>query len=174
MPFYGWEFDENASTANDVRARSWCEIVSLFPDPLQDDQATHNNGATIYYNGETTIANKVIWAQAQQAKGVMIWELGQDCFNTNSLLGTIKSTIEGTLSADALVNNEFRIYPNPTKGIIQVPQFNQEKYQIYTISGKFIQQGTVLQSQINLATLTDGIYCLRIQNQSFKVIKQTF
>ena len=44
-----------------------------------------------YYNGIPTIKAKTSLAM-QQTGGVMIWEIGQDCFNGNSLLNIIFET----------------------------------------------------------------------------------
>ena len=44
---------------------------------------------TYYYNGMTTIAQKLQLAK-NQANGIMFWELGQDAFGTNSLIKSNK------------------------------------------------------------------------------------
>ena len=49
-----------------------------------------------YYNGKTTIANKVKFALQQGMLGVMFWELSQDKTDANSLLTVIDDTKKST------------------------------------------------------------------------------
>lgn len=78
VPFYGYNFSNNPVTG-----------VS-FQDIIASDAALANvdkTGST-YYNGIPTIEAKVELAQ-NEVGGIMIWELGQDAFNSYSLLSTI-------------------------------------------------------------------------------------
>jgi hypothetical protein len=76
--------------------------------------------------------------------------------------------------------NSFKIYPNPTNGIINIDFLNRsiKKIIIYNITGKQMSELTGLQlnKQINLSSLEKGIYIISIQteNEIFteKIIKE--
>jgi len=82
VPFYG----RNIKNRDD--ARTYSEIVSAHHPAPSADQA-----GGIYFNGVTTIQKKTRYAIENELAGVMIWEIGQDTFDTTSLLGAIKRTV---------------------------------------------------------------------------------
>lgn len=79
VPFYGFDF----SNKRKVASASFGDLTKQNVNFAQLDQV----GKT-YYNGIPTIKAKTAWA-LKNAGGVMIWEIGQDCFNGNSLLSVI-------------------------------------------------------------------------------------
>lgn len=83
VPFYGYNF-VNATTVN---AFAYSEIVSE-----DTSNANKDHVGTAYYNGIPTIKAKVNLVNTTSIGGIMIWELGQDTFNTYSLLNTIHET----------------------------------------------------------------------------------
>lgn len=79
VPFYGFDF----SNRKKVISASFGDLTKRNRNLAQVDQV----GKT-YYNGIPTIKAKTALAMGKVG-GVMIWEIGQDCFNGNSLLGAI-------------------------------------------------------------------------------------
>lgn len=79
VPFYGFDF----SNKRKVTSASFGDLTKQNVNFAQLDQV----GKT-YYNGIPTIKAKTMWA-LKNAGGIMIWEIGQDCFNGNSLLSVI-------------------------------------------------------------------------------------
>ena len=70
---------------------SYADIVSKNPAYAQQDSAVIN-GTTVYYNGIPTMKQKAQYA-AQNAGGIMIWEISQDTTNASlSLLNAIYDT----------------------------------------------------------------------------------
>jgi GH18 family chitinase len=73
---------------------SYRDIVAFDETAAQKDSIEFN-GTTIYYNGLPTMEAKTVWA-CENAGGVMIWEIGEDCEAEElSLLNQIyKTTME--------------------------------------------------------------------------------
>lgn len=77
------------------------------------------------------------------------------------------------LSVPELEKQKISIYPNPSKGLFYIRNFNQkEPYQISDITGKIISKGIVSgHTEFDLLSFKDGIYFLRIGNRTFKLLK---
>ncbi|MDD6356819.1 MAG: glycosyl hydrolase family 18 protein [Bacteroidales bacterium] len=80
IPFYGY--------SNGGVTRDWSEIISLNADNLNRDYDP-NNG--IYYNGVPTIKSKI--ETSKEYGGIMIWQLAEDDFGSNSMLKVVKDNI---------------------------------------------------------------------------------
>ena len=83
-----------------------------------------------------------------------------------------------TLGTSNSIKNEVYLYPNPTKGIINIQDISYYNYQIYTLSGQIIKASKVDLNTIDIATQQSGIYILKLihknslQEQYIKIIKQ--
>lgn len=77
-------------------------------------------------------------------------------------------------------NIEFYLYPNPTTGMINLdlPVKSQPAFSIYTMQGALIMTGIIHKNRLDISSLLDGMYCLKIisnENQTFitrKIIKK--
>lgn len=117
VPFYGY------GPGGYSDAFTYAEILSANVNNRWSDTATVN-GKTVYYNGENTIKEKAELSKSYG--GIMIWELGQDSFGSNSLLKVIKDTVStgtgvkdptitdvpGTVAVDAYVSKSSNITMN--------------------------------------------------------------
>jgi hypothetical protein len=62
------------------------------------------------------------------------------------------------------------IYPNPTRGAINISGLNGYEFiKIYTLHGKLIQDITVTSSQVDIKNLPEGLYFVQIENE-FEII----
>jgi len=69
-------------------------------------------------------------------------------------------------------NNQFRLYPNPVKNSIILPnEFLNLEYQIFTTNGLKIKRDIITKNEVNLSYLDNGIYFLQIKEKIFKIIK---
>ena len=89
LPFYGYGFGTNAPESIHYK-----DLIVQYPGAENADEVTVNGGGKIYYNGIETIRQKVKFALAGKAGGVMIWELKQDSRDGKSLLNTIHAAIK--------------------------------------------------------------------------------
>src|SRR6185437_14285506 len=113
LPFYGYGWGTYANANNDEI--SYCTIASTYSGAANTDSVgTSASGNVIYYNGVPTIKKKTDYA-IQNAGGVMIWELTEDCptSNSNSLLLTIYDEIYPTTTKPTITfNNITKTYGN--------------------------------------------------------------
>lgn len=76
------------------------------------------------------------------------------------------------LSVEDLTQNSVKIYPNPVKEILNISGItNQQNYQILSIDGKVLKNGTTEKS-INVNQLSKGVYLLKLEKNTFKFIKE--
>lgn len=83
VPFYGYNF----TYADNVTSSTFDEIIKASAQFSEQDEV-----GKLYYNGRTTIAQKVEYA-SENTGGIMIWEIAQDSFTDYSLLDVIHTKI---------------------------------------------------------------------------------
>jgi chitinase len=83
VPFYG------RSIQNSAMVLPWLEIVGRFKPAADVDEVDG-----LYFNGLATIERKTKFALNQKLAGVMAWEIGQDAKDEQSLLRTMKTTVD--------------------------------------------------------------------------------
>ena len=71
---------------------------------------------------------------------------------------------EFTLIESENPNQNFKIYPNPVKDVLNISKENFISYQIFTIEGKEITPSFKQQKTINVSNLDSGFYFLKIEN----------
>ncbi len=86
VPFYGYGF--GPTPASPPFSFNYFDIVARFPGSESGDSLTMSTGATIYYNGISTIKKKAALAK-EKASGIMIWQLSGDAAGDKSLLKAI-------------------------------------------------------------------------------------
>ena len=94
------------------------------------------------------------------------------------------ASIENTIvSTNALSTNEFAlsgisVYPNPTKGILNIKglEVNLESVEIYSVTGKKVFNTTTNLKTINVSTIANGVYFLKLNTtnatKTIKFIKE--
>jgi hypothetical protein len=84
----------------------------------------------------------------------------------------IVSTCAGLVSVP-LVDEEFKLFPNPTSGKINVTGISgKEKVEIYNSIGLLIYSGIIENSEIDLSRESSGIYFIRLESEIRKVFKE--
>ena len=70
--------------------------------------------------------------------------------------------------------NRIFIYPNPVKDVIYIENLDQLNinYSLFSISGARILQGKLSGNRLNISTLQNGIYLLKVGGHVFKLLKQ--
>jgi len=93
----------------------------------------------------------------------------------NNLEHTNYITVSSNLNTNDVLNNEFTVFPNPT---ISEFKFNtlltQHILKIYDLTGKEVYQQPITQysSLIDISSLSNGIYILKYNQQTLKIVKQ--
>lgn len=84
--------------------------------------------------------------------------------------------IQGTLSRPENQFSQFAVYPNPSKGIFNIELSTNEKVgvQLYDMRGRSVYQktfdaeGTTFNKQIDLSSLSSGVYILNVESAGKK------
>ncbi|MBP6128030.1 T9SS type A sorting domain-containing protein, partial [Flavobacterium sp.] len=75
------------------------------------------------------------------------------------------------LNSESFVETNIAIYPNPVQNILTVPVKENTKYQLYTITGVLVKEGSVTTAEntISISELSSGCYVLKLQSESNKI-----
>lgn len=92
-------------------------------------------------------------------------------FDINGLIDCNSSSINDKNEKDLYIE----LYPNPTKNslTINTDLSNSLEYEIYSVLGSFISSGKIEANNntINLSNLPPNVYLLKINNNTFKIIR---
>ncbi|AZQ61184.1 T9SS type A sorting domain-containing protein [Flammeovirga pectinis] len=94
----------------------------------------------------------------------------------NILFENDSDTCSGTSNArniDEEVVNQISVYPNPSNGMVYIKNLGDNTLNTIVIrnsNGQIIEQGVNLNSTIDLSKYNSGIYFIRINNETHKVI----
>ena len=93
-------------------------------------------------------------------------------YDLSGLIECATNSIENT----AALEDEVRVFPNPfeDKLIIESSFQGTQNYALYSILGEHILSGSVQSgsTNINLESIPDGLYLLKVRDQSLKVVKR--
>ena len=82
-------------------------------------------------------------------------------------------TIDATTSITPTINTFKSAWPNPTSGLINIDKnFCAKVYKIYNITGSMVSNGKVINSIIDISNLDNGIYIIKINNTTYRIIKE--
>ena len=170
VPFYGYNFDDQSN----VFGFSYASMVNTNILNADVDQV-----GKAYYNGRPTIERKVELS-AQNASGIMIWELAQDRFDKYSLLSAIHNKFNSlgftttglcgnVVFADQFKQSQFHIYPNPAKNKVLIEGVSNGEIvvSVFNLLGnklEIIQTESFNKTELDISGLTEGIYLLNIEN----------
>ncbi len=95
MPFYYTEFPITEQTDYSKFNGMMCELYNNYPDidRSKNDTITSTGGNPIYLNSLDTYHQKIDLALKNNS-GIMIWELGQDCFDDKSIMKSISDYLD--------------------------------------------------------------------------------
>jgi len=94
-------------------------------------------------------------------------------YNGTTVNRIIRLNGTSTLTNEEFEKNKINIYPNPVKEIIYLSNITGTKYEIFDILGQSITKGKINESQINVNSLSKGIYILKLKSDA-NTINQKF
>ena len=94
-------------------------------------------------------------------------------YNGTTVNRIIRLNGTSTLANEEFEKNKINIYPNPVKEIIYLSNITGTEYEIFDILGKSITKGKINESQINVNSLSKGIYILKVKKEE-KIFNQKF
>lgn len=126
-------------------------------DTIANNEIDYNFNSTLYPNG-----NYVLKVWAVDAAG-------------NLSADSMQFTIDNFVGINSQKQNDLKIYPNPTKGTIFIhsssnTMLNNESFNIYSSDGRLVQSGTISNNQIDVSSLVNGFYVLKIGALTEKIV----
>ncbi|WP_310994102.1 poly(ethylene terephthalate) hydrolase family protein [Aequorivita marina] len=137
-------------------------------------------------NGGHSVANTPNGGNGAVGKIALSWLKlyvdQNDCYCpllTNELLvnppaaSKVESSFECELLNIANATYDISIYPNPTRDFVQVNIHRPTQFKIYSTLGQLLSAGEITENnkQINLSQYPNGIYYLRLENETLKIVK---
>ncbi len=176
IPFYSVEFPNSAQSSYDQFHQTICSIYSDpqfdTQDPFHSDTLETTEGHVVYINSIETIEKKMDFCE--DFGGIMIWEIGQDCYNgTVSLQDSMYAhMVEFKVGVNDLKNVlNFDLYPNPSleKISLKFGQNSSLNFEIYNTLVEKVKVGSVRNNQsIDIAELSEGHYVIKLSNDQLE------
>lgn len=157
-----------------------------------------NSQATIDNDGHFCFAGTFLNCNNDTLKGDGIFYIGGNSTNNGEVLenltintpsgsftwntGNVASSVQyGTASCSANIEEEeyeeeekdWLIFPNPATDMIQSSEMNVSYY-IYDLSGKLVLNGFSFSGKIHIASLKEGNYLIRLENDMGQTSKKSF
>ena len=122
----------------------------------------------------TYVANKAFPAGLQGLQG-----MASGYFNASSLGSgafNIEITNQGSVGVTNISETALRVFPNPTRGMIQLPQIDLERVEAYDATGRLVVSQQQPSTSIDLGAQPAGLYILKMyageEVYSAKVVKE--
>lgn len=94
-------------------------------------------------------------------------------FNGTTYNRIIRLNGTTVLSTENFESVKINIYPNPVKDFLNIQNSQKYDFEIYNMLGKLVLKGDNIENQINVNTLTKGIYILKLINDE-KIFNKKF
>lgn len=173
IPFYAVEFPATPQSNYDEYSQTLCSVYndSYYndQDPFHSDTLISEEGHPVYLNSIETIQKKIDYC-SEFGGGIMIWEIGQDCYGGGpSIQDSMYAYIyENKVGLNTFNPIEFSVYPNPSDNLlnIKVPiEFNGD-YTLLNHLGQISAKGSFIgATSIDISELKSGIYYLELNDQ---------
>lgn len=107
----------------------------------------------------------------------MVVRDGNGAVSSFDISGTQKLLVNSTpLSVEESIMDgaqQYRVYPNPTTGILNVDgDIIGKSIFIYDITGRLQMHIVANASSLDLSSLRSGVYLVKIESQTYRIIKQ--
>ena len=136
-------------------------------------------------NGNHSVANTPQGGNSSVGKIALSWfnlyvdqndcycSLLTDYLQDNPLASNIESSFECEILNTQENLSQTILYPNPTRGIITISTQENVRYSVYSTLGQLLLSGELKGStkQLNLLSLPGNIFYVRVNNDTFKVLK---
>ncbi len=114
---------------------------------------------------------------------ILLKSMKKNYFYITSLFLLFSLSISAQESKDALLNSKFQeqpfenlnIYPNPTGGdrvYISSKSLAPKEIEIFDVLGKKVMQATINSKELNVSTLTPGVYIIKIKEGDLRATRK--
>lgn len=130
-----------------ANALSTVEFDWTVPEDAVLDEKTHVR-VFLHFGGETSFAGENPCSEVE-----------------NGQIEDYKAIVTAPTGLTENPANRINIYPNPTKGLINLEgaDFENCNYMLYSISGQILRKGVIVDSTIDFSKEPKGIYILKIE-----------
>lgn len=114
------------------------------------------------------------WLQAYLKTDFVAWEavVALEGSGDNYNFSLDCSDNAPVLSVNSIVNTVELVYPNPSNGVVTIPENYQAKnYRILALDGRIVQNG-ITSAQLDFSALKNGLYLLQIETGDGGVMTQ--
>jgi photosystem II stability/assembly factor-like uncharacterized protein len=84
----------------------------------------------------------------------------------------VEDACESVVSINTIIEDEIRIYPNPTTGIVTATGIDGGQVEVMNSLGNVLMKKEITFSGIDISELSDGMYFIRIQSGNQRIIKR--
>lgn len=101
--------------------------------------------------------------------GVVLGEIAGDSFTTEASFDFCISTV----GIDDAIDVEIEVYPNPSTGLVNIKGVKNAKVSVFSVTGSLVAEyENFNESIIDLSDQNNGIYIMKISNESFVTTKR--
>jgi len=196
---FGYEI-ESRDVATDDLGNVY--VTGYFSDTVDfDDITLTSSGLSNTFVLKTDSSGTAVWAEqfgstggSNNGRNIAVG-LGENIYVSGSFSGAValgdttltttvnnsiflvKIAMDGNLIVEQKQSEQYRVYPNPVKDIINIEileHSTETDVEIYNLLGqKIMDFGSITDSRsFDLSKLTTGVYLLKINNHTIKIKKQ--
>lgn len=138
---------------------------STYTDSLvwefSDGSNTNTDTSYFTYNAEGSYPVKLMVYNTSCSSGLLA--------DTTTLVVVVRDT-SLTVSASAIDQMDFEVYPNPTNSVLRIDGLQNQTWEIFNMEGKLVSMGQ--ESVFSIDQLNRGIYFLKVGQKSVKIVVQ--
>ena len=129
------------------------------------DNTFGTNGITTTINNNITNVSVSKIAIKSDGKVLVVGGAKANAPNNQTQIFIAQYNNSNTLGNENFEKDKSTIYPNPVKEAIYLSNITKAEYEIFNILGESILKGISNENQINVNSLTKGIYILKFKNE---------
>lgn len=129
------------------------------------DNTFGTNGITTTVNNNITNVSVSKIAIKSDGKVLVVGGAKANAPNNQTQIFIAQYNNSNTLGNEKFKKDKSTIYPNPVKEAIYLSNITKAEYEIFNILGESISKGISNENQINVNSLTKGIYILRFKDE---------
>ena len=157
--FYNWKVLISNSGDNTVNRLNFVSNRPSIGRPMYiyfETEETLEPGQSVEYTGDLSVYESVFSNYIHLAVSSDL--LDANCDDNRTGLELLTSTVD-------IKVNDWSIYPNPSSSIINLPFDDETEYQIFDLTGRCVQQSISRNYQIDISSLSDGIYFISVSRE---------
>lgn len=100
------------------------------------------------------------------------WRVKNTCSDWSYVMTFTTLNFQNPNNGELKIEPQLIVYPNPADNFLKVQGNRNSKFEIFDSLGRMILDGPILGGEIDISSLTSGLYFLNIDNQWIKFVKK--